>query len=67
MISADHPTVHGGGGSLSHPATVAIAPEAQDRIGHQLRAVYNEVLAEPVPDRFLQLLAELERKEAGKS
>jgi hypothetical protein len=39
-------------------------PELQDHIGAQLRAVYNEVLNEPVPSRFLDLLADLERKQA---
>lgn len=39
-------------------------PELQDHIGAQLRAVYNEALNEPVPQRFLDLLAALERKQA---
>jgi hypothetical protein len=34
----------------------------QAHIGRQLRAVYDEVVEEGVPDRFLQLLEELERK-----
>jgi hypothetical protein len=42
-------------------------PELQDHIGRQLRAVYKEVLEEPVPDRFLKLLAELEGKRGAKS
>ncbi len=49
------------------PPTAGLEPELQDHIGRQLRAVYEEVLNEPVPDRFLQLLAELERKQAEKS
>ena len=49
------------------PLTAGLEPELQDHIGRQLRAVYEEVLNEPVPDRFLQLLAELERKQAEKS
>ncbi len=36
-------------------------------ISHQLRAIYDEVVSEPIPDRFVKLLAELERKQAGKS
>ena len=38
----------------------------QDHIGAQLRAVYDEVLDEAIPDRFLQLLAQLQGgKERG--
>ena len=40
--------------------------DLQAHIGRQLRAVYDEVASEAVPDRFLKLLEELERKEAGK-
>jgi hypothetical protein len=41
--------------------------DIQAHIGQQLRAVYDEVAREPLPDRFLKLLEELEKKEAGKS
>lgn len=40
-------------------------PELQDHIGRQLRAVYNEILEEPIPDRFLRLLAGLKGQEGG--
>jgi Anti-sigma factor NepR len=33
-----------------------------DLIGEKLRAYYDEVASEPVPDRFEQLLRELEAK-----
>jgi hypothetical protein len=36
--------------------------DLQAHIGRQLRAVYDEVVNEAVPDRFLRLLEELERK-----
>jgi len=39
-----------------------IDPQLQEHIGRQLQALYNEVLEEPVPERFLTLLSELERK-----
>ena len=42
-------------------------PELQDHIGRQLRAVYDQILEEPVPDRFLKLLADLQDKQSGKS
>jgi len=38
--------------------------DLQAHIGRQLRAVYEEVVSEAVPDRFVQLLEELERKKA---
>jgi hypothetical protein len=39
-------------------------PELQAHIGRQLRAVYDKVVNEPVPDRFLRLLETLEREQA---
>ena len=36
---------------------------AQALIGHQLKAVYSEIVEQPIPDEFLKLLDELERKE----
>ncbi len=62
----DHNPEKAGAASLP-PVTAGLEPELQDHIGRQLRAVYDEVLNEPVPDRFLRLLAELERKQAEKS
>jgi hypothetical protein len=38
--------------------------DLQAVIGHQLRAVYHEVLNEPVPDRFVRLLEQLATKSA---
>jgi hypothetical protein len=37
----------------------------EDWIGAHLRKVYDEALSEPVPDRFLDLLKEIDRKERG--
>ncbi len=38
----------------------APTPEISDQIGRQLRTVYNDVLSQPVPDRFLDLLKDLD-------
>jgi Anti-sigma factor NepR len=46
------------------PQDAIVAGELQVQIGRQLRAVYDEVVEEGVPDRFLRLLEELERKKA---
>ncbi len=35
----------------------------QDHLGQQLRAMYQELLDEPVPPRFLMLIARLERQD----
>ena len=35
-------------------------PEISDQIGRQLRSVYNDILAQPVPDRFLDLLKDID-------
>ena len=53
--------------SLKLPLNGDLNLELQDHIGRQLREVYDEVLNEPVPDRFLRLVADLERKLAGKA
>ena len=45
------------GGAL-HPHT-----DVQAHIGRQLRAGYMDILNQPVPDRFLELLAELGNRE----
>jgi hypothetical protein len=46
---------------------VALEADLQAHIGRQLRAVYEEVVNEAVPDRFLKLLEELDRKKAKRS
>ena len=38
-----------------------LSPALQDHIGRQLRAMFDDVAQEPVPDRFLQLLKDLEQ------
>lgn len=37
------------------------------QIGQELRALYDEVLAEPIPDHLLALIAELDEQERQKS
>ncbi|WP_041778184.1 NepR family anti-sigma factor [Beijerinckia indica] len=45
-----------------HPGIHASKPTFADQIGKGLRMVYDDVLAQPVPDRFLDLLQALENK-----
>lgn len=54
------------GAALSSPMTLHMGPEMQDHIGRQLQAVYNEILEESVPERFIALLADLERRTTEK-
>lgn len=36
--------------------------DIQSHLGRQLRAVYDDMVAQPVPDRFARLLEDLERR-----
>jgi len=38
-----------------------LSPSLQGHLGRQLRAMFDGVADEPVPDRFLQLLKDLEQ------
>ena len=42
------------------PKTEGIKPNAQAQIGEKLKEVYADIVHEPVPDRFLDLLNQLE-------
>jgi hypothetical protein len=37
--------------------------DVQAKIGNQLRAIYDDVVKEGVPDRFVELLKRLDRKD----
>ncbi|HMF05592.1 MAG TPA: NepR family anti-sigma factor [Methylocella sp.] len=50
-------TLMGGGPCPRKPASKS---EIADQIGMQLRSIYDDVLAQPVPGRFLDLLQQLE-------
>jgi hypothetical protein len=39
----------------------ALAPHVQEQIGRRLSAAYDEVLRQPIPDRFLLLLDQLDQ------
>lgn len=51
-----------GSGGAPGPQT-RLTAEAQGQIGRQLRRAYEELLAEPLPDRFSKLLEELAKRE----
>ncbi len=54
-------------GAVNDAAEFQLPAEAQARIGRKLREAYEEVLAEPLPDRFSSLLDELARTEPRKA
>ncbi|TGD94665.1 NepR family anti-sigma factor [Methylobacterium nonmethylotrophicum] len=43
------------------PEQPALDRSVQGRLGSHLRAMYDELMQQPIPDRFVNLLAELER------
>lgn len=42
-----------------------LSAEVQARIGHQLRAMYDDVVKQGVPDRFADLIRQLDSTEAA--
>lgn len=40
-----------------------LGKDLQQKIGHQLRAMYDDVVRQGVPDRFAELLSQLDRRE----
>ena len=44
---------------LDGPAAAGLSPDLQAHIGRELRAAYQRIVEEPVPDRFLALLESL--------
>jgi len=48
-------------GLQPHAAEEGLSPNLQAHIGRHLRAVFDEVASEPIPDRLLRLLKDLER------
>ena len=47
------------------PAKGGLNPEIQARIGHQLRAIYDDVVRQGVPDRFAELIRKLDSPDAA--
>ncbi len=61
---AHKPPTNSERGATRHmfPDAPALAQQDQDHLGQQLRAMYQELLEEPVPAHFLMLMARLERQ-----
>jgi hypothetical protein len=57
------PTLKVVGGTPSpQPMSLSLDGDVEAHIGGRLRAMYDSVLREPVPDRFLDLLRQLDTK-----
>ncbi|GEP05890.1 NepR family anti-sigma factor [Methylobacterium oxalidis] len=56
-------------GDASSPrrARAGLSDQTQRRIGNHLRAMYDAVLQQPVPDRFSDLIARLDTSEPDKA
>jgi hypothetical protein len=54
-----------GGSKIVSPAEPGLDRQVQARIGDNLRAMYDELLQQPVPDRFRDLLGQLENQRDG--
>lgn len=61
MMSNDESSTAPGG--RPPPPAKQVDGGKQDWIGAHLRKVYDEALSEPVPDRFLALLRQIDQKE----
>jgi hypothetical protein len=57
--SADH-RVTGEDAALAEPET-GLSPTLQAHIGRHVRAIFDEVAREPIPEHLLRLLKDLER------
>ena len=51
--------------STSRPSEPALDRHIQSRIGDRLRAMYDNLAEQPVPDRFASLLEKLDLPEKG--
>ena len=54
-------------GSESLPTEPTLDRNVQARIGDNLRAMYDELLRQPVPDRFKELIGQLEHNREEQS
>jgi hypothetical protein len=50
---------------VKSPGKGGLNAEIQSRIGHQLRAMYDDVVRQGVPDRFADLIRKLDGAEAA--
>lgn len=61
VLPAGEASQSGAGRPRGEPAP-RMKPQVQEHIGRQLRAVYDDVLKQPLPDRFRELMDKLDQK-----
>jgi hypothetical protein len=61
--STRDPSMLQGGSKSTDDGSGKLDKETQTKIGQQLRAMYDEVVRQGVPDRFAELLKQLEKRE----
>lgn len=61
---SDEPDLALAEGEVEKEAT-AIDSKVQERLGRQLKALYDDVVRQPIPDRLLSLMAQLEEKKGS--
>ena len=77
MAAADGPALQNGdadtvvqpdkdNGGVAQPAEAVIGRDIQGHLGKKLKDSYDDLVRQPVPDTFRQLLDELERREKKK-
>lgn len=52
------------GAGRSRSGGPKLEPVAQNALGRELKALYEQIVSEPIPDRFIDLLDRLEEAEA---
>ena len=62
----DKPTKAKGPGNQTAEGEISLGHDIQRHIGRKLKAMYSDLIDQPVPERFQELLAELERKEKSR-
>ena len=64
-VAASEPDAAAPGASDAPDGNKPGVTDVQAYIGRQLRAVYDDVVKQPIPDRFLALMEQLEAKTSG--
>ncbi len=59
----DPSMLQGGSSKSTDDGSGKLDKETQTKIGQQLRAMYDDVVRQGVPDRFAELLKQLEKRE----
>ena len=62
LLASSEPPSSDGAPQGRDQTSSRMKPQVQEHIGRQLRAVYDDVLKQPLPDRFRELMEKLDQK-----